>query len=109
MPGPSTLPTAEPPEAGVLHAARELVQFNSAGSKPLVKWTGVNAETALMALVSGERVQEATSLDRQGLLRRFAQQWSPDSALRECEQFMSNCIRYQIDLCIDSRRATYKF
>jgi hypothetical protein len=109
MPGPSTLPVAGSTAAGVLHAAQEFVQFNSAEPKPLARWTGVNAETALMAIVSSERVQEATSLDRQGLLRRFAQQWSPDSALRECELFTSNCMRYSIDFCIHSRRAPFEF
>jgi len=32
----------------------------------------VNADTALMIIASSERVQEATGLDQQGLLRRFA-------------------------------------
>lgn len=93
MPGTSNLPTIESTEVGVLHALREPVPFNSAGSQPPASWTGVDAEAALTMIVSSDRVQDATGLDRQGLLRRLADQWSADSALRECEIFVS-CFMY---------------
>jgi hypothetical protein len=98
MPSPSNLPSAEPTAVGVLHAAREPVRFNPGESKPLASWTGVNAETALMTIVSSERIQEATGLDRQGLLRRFAQQWSADSALRECGLSASCSLYFRTNL-----------
>jgi len=81
---------AEFTEISILHAPREPVQFNSAVSKPDASWTGINADAALMAIVSSERVQEATGLDQQGLLRRLAQQWSADSALKESVERPSN-------------------
>ena len=96
MPGPSNLPKAGSTEVGILRAAREPVQFNSAISEILPSWTGVNADTALMIIASSERVQEATGLDQQGLLRRFAQQWSADSALRDCK-FYATCSMRQTD------------
>jgi hypothetical protein len=97
MPGPSNLPWTESTEAGVLHAAQEPVLFKFSESKPSALWLGVNSESALMTLVSSERIQEATGLDRQGLLRRFAQQWSTDSALRECELFVGCAVHYKTD------------
>ena len=47
---------------------------------------------ALSALASSKRVQDATGLDRQDLLRRFAQPWSPEHALSECEQFIDTLL-----------------
>jgi hypothetical protein len=43
-----------------------------------------------MAIVTSQRVQEATGLDRQALLRRFAQQWTADSALTDCQFFATS-------------------
>ena len=88
MPGPSNLPATNLTEPRMLHATREPVGFPFIESKPLSSWTGVNAETALMALVTSQRIQEATGLDRQGLLRRFAQPWTADSALTDCQFFL---------------------
>lgn len=92
MPGSSNLPPTEAPEPGVLPQAREPVLFAQAESKPPTSWTGVNAEAALMAIVTSQRVQEATGLDRQGLLRRFSQQWTADSALTDCQFFAMSLI-----------------
>lgn len=94
MPGPSNLPPTATPEPG-LHLTREPILFTSTESKPPTSWTGLNAETALMAVVTSQRVQEATGLDRQGLLRRFAQPWTADSALTDC-QFFTTGFRHPI-------------
>jgi hypothetical protein len=51
----------------------------------VVPWSHVNAEKALSLIVSSKNVQEATGLDRQGLLRRLTVQWSAEAALRDCK------------------------
>lgn len=68
--------------------------FNAPDSKTVGSWSGVNVEAALSALASSKRVQDTTGLDRQGLLRRFAQPWSPEYALSECEQFSNTLLVY---------------
>lgn len=54
-------------------------------SEMVAGWSHVNAEEALSLIVSSKNVQEATGLDRQGLLRRLATQWSAHAALKDCE------------------------
>jgi protein EFR3 len=86
MPKPSCLPSIEPPDGEIFHTPRTPVSFlNTDPDSPTVSWTGIDPEAALMAIVSCRNVQEATGLDRQGLLQRFTAKWTPDSALRECE------------------------
>lgn len=41
-----------------------------------------------MAIISNQNVQEATGLDRPGLLRRFSMKWTPESALKDCKLFI---------------------
>jgi hypothetical protein len=48
-------------------------------------WSGMSSEAALAAITSNQSVQEATGLDRQGLLRRFSVKWTADAALRACK------------------------
>lgn len=55
------------------------------GDVEMPKWSFVNAEEARAILVSSRSVQEATGLDRQGLLRRFSIKWTVDTALNDCE------------------------
>lgn len=38
-----------------------------------------------MAIVSCTNVQDATGLDKEGLLRRLAAQWTAESAFKNCE------------------------
>lgn len=45
----------------------------------------VDSEGLLMAIVSNQKVQETTSLDRQGLLRRLTAQWTPEAAFAQGE------------------------
>lgn len=79
--GSSSLPPIESTQAGVFSPPREPISFSSDSNEP---WSGVDAEVALMAIVSSTNVQEAIGLDRQGLLRRFANKWTPELALKEC-------------------------
>ncbi|KAG1783176.1 hypothetical protein EV702DRAFT_1176389 [Suillus placidus] len=53
-------------------------------------WSNVNAEEALAILASAKSVQEATGLDRQGLLRRCSAKWTVDMALRDSADRPSN-------------------
>ena len=48
-------------------------------------WSGVSSEAMLAAITSSQSVQEATGLDRQGLLQRFSVTWTADAALRACK------------------------
>jgi len=85
MPGPENLPIIVPSEIGIYHPPREAISFPLVETATTdVSWSGVNAETALMAIVSNANVQKATVLDRQGLLRRFSKKWTADLALRDC-------------------------
>lgn len=45
----------------------------------------LDSEGLLLAIVSNKTVQDATGLDRQGLLRKFSASWSAESAFREGE------------------------
>lgn len=47
--------------------------------------TGFNAESLLDILASRKTVQEATGLDRPGLLRKFTIPWSAEAAFKDCE------------------------
>ena len=81
MPGVSYLPT-------LYHRPQEMIRFPSEdASVRRMTWPGVDADSALSALLASQNVQEATSLDREGLLRRFLNKWTPDSALNSCQFF----------------------
>jgi hypothetical protein len=85
MPEPGNLPESVPSEIGVYHPPREAIRFPLAkADSPNVSWSGINAEIALMAIVSSPNVQQATVLDKQGLLRRFSKKWTADLALKDC-------------------------
>lgn len=88
MPGPSALPSISPSKDAVFQRPREPIHFSSADAVTSDSWSGVDAEVALMAIVSSQNIQEATGLDRQGLLRRFSHKWTADSALRDCKVFL---------------------
>lgn len=71
---------------GVLRPPEEQVMFPPVTESEMVaEWSHVNAEEALSLIVSCKNVQEATGLDRQGLLRRLTAQWSAEAALKDCE------------------------
>jgi hypothetical protein len=67
----SHLPSIPPAEVGTFHPPHEITEFSADPDATLDSWIGVDAEAALLAIVSKQNVQEATGLDRQGLLRRF--------------------------------------
>src|SRR5262245_15182753 len=92
MPQPSCLPSMKPPEKEVFCAPSVPALFSPMDSGSLSRtWTGVDPEAALMAIVSSHNAQEATGLDRQGLLQRFTAKWTPDSALKDCRSFAGLC------------------
>lgn len=81
-----TLPSLPEFIAGVLRPAEPVIAFpTSEGDAEVAQWSSVNAEEARAILVSSKSVQEATGLDRQGLLRRFSVKWTVDMALNDCE------------------------
>ena len=85
------LPTLEPGEIGNVHNA---VLFASESEEVSLQevYPLLDPEALILAIVSNKTVQDATGLDRQGLLRRFSASWSAESAFRECEF----CIRFVI-------------
>ncbi|KAG1752645.1 uncharacterized protein EDB91DRAFT_1243408 [Suillus paluster] len=82
-----TLPPLSEFIPGVLRPAQTEVTFPPIeGEREVSQWSSVNAEEALAILVSSKSVQEATGLDRQGLLRRFSVRWTVDIALRDSDR-----------------------
>jgi len=80
------LPSLPKFTTGVLRPAEAAVAFpSSPGDAEVAQWSSVNPEEARAILVSSKSVQEATGLDRQGLLRRFSVKWTVDMALNDCE------------------------
>ncbi|KAH7887618.1 hypothetical protein F5I97DRAFT_1951639 [Phlebopus sp. FC_14] len=80
----TTLPDTASFTPGVLRPPEKQVAFPQITEDPCpATWSCVNADEALSVLTSCKRVQEATGLDRQGLLRRFTAKWSAEAALRE--------------------------
>ncbi|KAH7931244.1 hypothetical protein BV22DRAFT_1027474 [Leucogyrophana mollusca] len=83
---PPDLPPVAPFSPGILRSADKQITFPPVEAVPAdaaYPRSCVNAEEALMMIVSSRAVQEATGLDRQGLLRRFSTKWSADTALRD--------------------------
>ncbi|KAL0067573.1 plasma membrane localization protein [Marasmius tenuissimus] len=72
-----TLPT----NIGAYHPPREPVRMPSLEVPE--SWSGVDAEKALMLLVTVPNVQQATGLDNEKLLSRFARKWTAEAALKE--------------------------
>jgi protein EFR3 len=86
MPGASYLPSLGRDEDPFLSPLQNIVPFPSGETYTAsTTWSGVDTEAALLALVSSPNLQEATQLDRQGLLRRFNVRWTPQSALKDCQ------------------------
>lgn len=85
MPQSAELPPVVCSEVGTYHPPRDSIPFPNDADMTSISWSGVNAEDALMLIVSSLNVQEATGLDRQALLRRFATKWTPEFALRDSE------------------------
>lgn len=88
MPGPSNLPPVSLAKTSSLRPAPEPVLFIAAETKPASLWSGLSSQSALMSIISNQSVQEATGLDRPGLLRRFSAKWTAESALRECKSII---------------------
>lgn len=85
-----TLPQIAPFTPGVLRPPEERIPFpDLATTDPLPKWSGLRSEELLMLLASSNKVQEATTLDQQGLLRRLHAKWTVDGALRDCKFLLS--------------------
>ena len=86
MRGSVTLPQVAAFTPGVLRRPEEQVMFPPVTESEMVaEWSHVNSEEALSLIVSSKNVQEATGLDRQGLLRRLTTPWSAEAALKDCE------------------------
>ncbi|KAG6378718.1 hypothetical protein JVT61DRAFT_12991 [Boletus reticuloceps] len=82
--GPAILPQVAEFTPGVLRPPEEQVMFPPVMESEIVaEWSHVNAEEALSLIVSSRNVQEATGMDRQGLLRRLTAQWSAEAALKD--------------------------
>jgi len=82
--GSGTLPEIAPFTPGILRPSEAQVMFPPVmEEEDVVQRSHVNAEEALSLLVCSKNVQEATGLDRQGLLRRFTGKWSAEAALRD--------------------------
>lgn len=77
----SILPDLPELSPGAFHAPRQPIPVTDAAADSAVR--ALDTEGLLLALVSSETVQEATSLDRQGLLRKFTVSWSAESAFRD--------------------------
>ncbi|KIJ70100.1 hypothetical protein HYDPIDRAFT_104771 [Hydnomerulius pinastri MD-312] len=82
--GAVALPRIAPFTPGVFRPAEEQILFPPVTEdETLGQWSCVNTEMAISVLVSSKNVQEATGLDRQGLMRRFTAKWSAEAALRD--------------------------
>lgn len=79
----SNLPHLPEPEPGVFHSSRRPTSVLDAPSDLSVQ--DLDSEGLLLALVSHQTVQDATGLDRQGLLRKLTAQWTAESALKAFE------------------------
>ncbi|TRM67653.1 hypothetical protein BD626DRAFT_564571 [Schizophyllum amplum] len=74
-----TLPTSPEAEVGMYHSPREPVVFPNVEAD--IMWHGVDAQSAIMSLISSANVQRATGMDQQGLLRRLGAKWTADAVL----------------------------
>ncbi|KAG6903493.1 hypothetical protein C0995_005516 [Termitomyces sp. Mi166 len=78
---PNTLPASQRNNLTSHIHPRNPLEFPPA-SDSTVEWKGVNVDAALDVLTTSPFVHETTGLDREGLLRRFSSQWTPDEALK---------------------------
>ncbi|EKM59162.1 uncharacterized protein PHACADRAFT_181156 [Phanerochaete carnosa HHB-10118-sp] len=79
----SRLPTLPEPSPGTFHTPQEPSAFAFAAAAADDSVRALDCEGLLLALVSCETVQEATSLDRQSLLRKLTASWSAESAFKD--------------------------
>lgn len=77
----SRLPTLPEAGPGTFHPPHNPAPIDNPPADECVR--SLDSEGLLMALVSCETVQEATSLDRQGLLRKFTASWTAESAFKD--------------------------
>ncbi|THV08394.1 hypothetical protein K435DRAFT_740455 [Dendrothele bispora CBS 962.96] len=68
-------------ELGTYYPPTEPEPLPSTASEPV--WPGIDAQAALLAIVSNKNIQEATSMNRQTLLERLSITWTACSALKE--------------------------
>ncbi|KAJ7590858.1 hypothetical protein C8J56DRAFT_934069 [Mycena floridula] len=80
LPESAQLPSIPCSDFGVYHPPQ---QPQDVPATPADIWAGVDAESALLAIVSNQSVQEATGIDKSGLLRRFSNKWTVETALRD--------------------------
>lgn len=84
MPTHTNLPEVPLSEVGSHLSPRSVVGFSS-DPIGITPWSGVDVEAVLAAITSNQSVQEATGLDKNGLLRRFSAKWTAEAALRDCQ------------------------
>ncbi|KAL1701628.1 hypothetical protein EV121DRAFT_262884 [Schizophyllum commune] len=83
-----TLPPSPEAQVGTYHPPQEPVDFPTADNDSI--WRGVDAQSAIMSLISSANVQRATGIDQQGLLRRLGAHWTADSALLDAVEKSSS-------------------
>jgi len=87
-----TLPQIAPFTPGVLRPPEAKIPFpDSTASDSLPKWSGIKSQEFSVLLALSKKVQEATTLDQQGLVRRLNAKWTVDGALRDCK-FLAKAI-----------------
>ncbi|KZP02598.1 hypothetical protein FIBSPDRAFT_1055768 [Athelia psychrophila] len=90
LPGQCNLTSVSTNQKTSLSINPEPVLFNPGETKSKSSWSGISSQNALMTIVSSQSVQEATGLDRPGLLRRFSMKWTAESALKDSVEQPSN-------------------
>ncbi|KAF9464410.1 hypothetical protein BDZ94DRAFT_1161875 [Collybia nuda] len=82
MPWAAKLPILSQSDSNAYRPARNVVEFPS--DRPIsVSWEGFDTEAALLIVASSVSVQQATGLDKHGLLKRLSMKWTADSALMD--------------------------
>ncbi|PSS05382.1 hypothetical protein PHLCEN_2v3871 [Hermanssonia centrifuga] len=84
----SPLPPLSDVEPGRFHPAREPISFD-ATNVDAEKVHQLDSQGLLMAITSNKTVQDATGMDRQGLLRKFTAPWSAESAFKDSTEAQS--------------------
>ncbi|KAI0347191.1 hypothetical protein BDW22DRAFT_1351558 [Trametopsis cervina] len=75
------LPDVHPGDFGGRHTAIPVNDGEPVPSEQI--FAALDSEALLLAIVSNKTIQDATGLDRQGLLRKFSAPWSAEIAFRE--------------------------
>lgn len=83
MPQSFNLPETPALPIGLYHAPQQPPSPDIPDQYSEEPWPGVDAKAAIEALASHESVQEATGLDKAGLIRVFSSTWTAEMALKD--------------------------